>query len=55
MNLNSLNRFIDPVILDRGRDYVCGGHVLSIEETSDLVYRAEVEGSKLYEVYVELD
>lgn len=55
MNLNSLNHFIDPVILDRGWDYVLGGHVLSIAEEGDLVYCAEVEGSELYEVYVELD
>lgn len=31
-----------------------GGHVLSIAEEGDLVYRAEVVGSELYEVYVEL-
>jgi uncharacterized Zn finger protein len=54
LNLNSLNRFIDPIILDRGREYVLGGYVLSIAKEGDLVYRAEVEGSELYEVYVEL-
>lgn len=32
-----------------------GGHILSIAVEGDLVYRAEVEGSELYEVYVELD
>jgi hypothetical protein len=55
LNLNNLGKYLDPVILDRGRDYVLGGHVLSIENIGNLVYRAEVEGSELYEVYVELD
>ncbi|MBP1994130.1 SWIM zinc finger family protein [Paenibacillus eucommiae] len=55
MNLNNLRKYVDPVILDRGRDYLKGGHVLSIEEIEDLVYRAEVEGSEIYEVHIELD
>jgi hypothetical protein len=55
LNLNNLSKCLDPVILDRGREYLLGGHVLSIEDIGDLAYRAEVEGSELYEVYVELD
>jgi uncharacterized Zn finger protein len=55
LNLNNLSKYLDPVILDRGREYLLGGHVLSIEDIGDLDYRAEVEGSELYEVYVELD
>jgi uncharacterized Zn finger protein len=55
LNLNNLSKYLDPVILDRGREYLLGGHVLSIEDIGDLAYRAEVEGSELYEVYVELD
>ncbi|MGO0063459.1 SWIM zinc finger family protein [Brevibacillus fluminis] len=54
MKLSNLNNFIDPVILERGQEYIFGGHVLSIEETGDLVFRAEVQGSERYEVYVEL-
>jgi hypothetical protein len=55
MKLSNLSYFIDPVILDRGREYIVGGHVILVEEVGNLFFRAEVQGSKLYEVYVELD
>lgn len=62
MKLNNLSNSIDPVInsidpviLARGREYISGGHVLLVEEVDDLVFRAEVQGSESYEVYVELD
>ncbi|MBD2864621.1 SWIM zinc finger family protein [Paenibacillus oceani] len=55
MNLNNLDKWIDPVILARGQAYADEGSVLSIEEQEDGTYYAEVEGSELYEVYVELD
>src|SRR5665647_492263 len=54
MNLYQLSKSIDPIILDRGRDYVLDGCVLSIEIMGDKAYRAEVEGSQLYEVYIKL-
>ena len=31
------------------------GQVILVDEVSNLVFRAEVEGSEVYEVYVELD
>lgn len=46
---------MDPVILARGQAYVDQGHVVSIDEQEDGTYYAEVEGSELYEVVVELD
>jgi hypothetical protein len=55
LKLNNLNSSIDPVILDRGRQYLLGGYVLKLEEAGHLVFRAEVEGSELYEVYIELN
>ncbi|WP_199621658.1 SWIM zinc finger family protein [Paenibacillus alkalitolerans] len=55
MNLNNLSEYVDPVILERGRQYLSGGHVHEIEEIDTLVFQAEVEGSELYEVTVELD
>lgn len=54
MNLYQLTKSIDPVILDRGRDYLLDGNILSIEIMGNNTYRAEVEGSQLYEVYIEL-
>jgi hypothetical protein len=50
-----MNSYIDPVIMDRGRGYLSGGHIVLLEEVGELIYRAEVEGGELYEVYVELD
>ncbi|WP_180316662.1 SWIM zinc finger family protein [Shouchella shacheensis] len=41
--------------MDRGRDYVRRGHVLSVEALDHLRFRGEVEGSDVYEVYVQLD
>ena len=46
---------INPVIMDRGRQYWLDGNILLLEEISDLVYRAEVKGSAVYEVTVVLD
>ena len=55
MNLSTLSGSIDPVILDRGRDYVSLGYVRSIKESENGVYVASVRGSELYEVVVRLD
>ncbi|WP_019419808.1 SWIM zinc finger family protein [Paenibacillus sp. OSY-SE] len=54
MNLHHLSKSIDPVIINRGRDYVLAGYVRSIKKIKDGLYRALVEGSDLYEVLVEL-
>lgn len=55
MNLNDLSRFIDPVILDRGHDYMLDGNIVRIREAGNRIYHAEVEGSDLYLVQVKLD
>lgn len=55
MRLNNITHYIDPVILDRGREYVLSGYILKLEMMNELIYRAEVEGSELYEVIVEFD
>jgi uncharacterized Zn finger protein len=55
MMLNNIISHIDPVILDRGREYVLCGYIRKLERLKNLVYRAEVIGSELYEVSVELD
>ena len=55
MNLNNFDSCIDKKILTRGIDYYKNNQVISIEETDDNLYEAEVEGSDLYLVEVELD
>jgi len=55
MKLCNLSNYIDHVILHRGQEYLLADHVHLVEEAGDMVYRAEVQGSELYEVYVELD
>lgn len=54
MKLNQIENSIDPIILERGEVYRKNGHILSINETEPLVYHAEVEGSELYDVEVQL-
>lgn len=55
MNLQDLELLMDEKILARGYDYYAKGRIISVEETDKNVYRAEVEGSELYSVEVELD
>lgn len=55
MHLTDVTSEIDPVILDRGREYLLSGCVRSLEKVGEQIYRAQVEGSELYEVVVELD
>jgi len=55
MNLNNFESHIDKKILARGYDYYQSGCVTSVEEIDDNVYAAEVEGTELYTVEVELD
>lgn len=54
MNLNNFESYIDKKILARGYDYFENDCVSSIEEIDDN-YKAEVEGTDLYTVEVELD
>lgn len=55
MNLNNFENYIDKTILARGTDYYENDYVVSVEEIDDNVYEAEVEGTELYTVEVELD
>ncbi|MFF2092721.1 SWIM zinc finger domain-containing protein [Paenibacillus sp. NPDC058174] len=55
IKLKQIEDRIDPIILERGEAYRANGHILSIEEIKPRVYHAEVEGSELYEVEIELD
>ncbi|MBK5263559.1 MAG: hypothetical protein JJE17_13500, partial [Peptostreptococcaceae bacterium] len=55
MNLNNFENYIDKKILARGNDYYENDYVVSVEEIDDNVYEAEVEGTELYTVEVELD
>lgn len=55
MHWNDVTNDIDPVILDRGRAYLLNGCVRSLEKIGDQHFRAQVQGSELYEIVVELD
>jgi hypothetical protein len=55
MNLHDFTSHIDEKILERGYDYYEEDCVLSMEETEDNTYAAEVLGGDLYSVEVELD
>ncbi len=45
---------IDPVVLERGRDYLLEGRVQSLEESDKRVYHAVVKGQELYHVEFEI-
>lgn len=55
MNLRNFQSCIDKKIVARGYEYFRNDCVISVEETEKNVYVAEVEGSELYTVEVELD
>jgi hypothetical protein len=55
MNLNDFEIHIDGKILARGYDYFENNCVVSIEKMDDNIYEAEVTGTELYLVNVELD
>ena len=55
MNLHNFESCIDKKIVARGYDYYKNDCVISVEEPEKNVYMAEVEGSELYTVEVELD
>lgn len=54
MNLLNFERHIDKKIVDRGYDYYENHYVTLVEKTGKNVYEAEVAGSELYTVEVEL-
>lgn len=55
MNLHNFESCVDKKIVARGYDYYENNYVTSVEETEKNVYVAEVEGSELYTVEVELN
>lgn len=55
MNLKNFENYIEKKILARGYDYYENNYVTSVEETEENVFEAEVEGTELYTVEVELD
>ncbi|WP_067623115.1 SWIM zinc finger family protein [Alicyclobacillus acidiphilus] len=55
MNLSDFLGEVDADILMRGRDYLDEGRIRSLEQDTDGVYHAIVQGSELYRVDVEID
>lgn len=55
MNIKDFEKSFDKKILERGKEYYNSGCVYSLEKTSDKSYTAEVDGSDVYEVDVDLD
>ncbi|NLI93453.1 MAG: hypothetical protein GX434_15100 [Peptococcaceae bacterium] len=55
MNLDDFQDYIESRIVERWRAYYQDGCVLSLEENEPCCYQAEVEGSDVYLVNVELD
>ncbi|MDE6781439.1 MAG: SWIM zinc finger family protein [Ruminococcus sp.] len=55
MKLKNFEKHFDKTILQRGKNYYYDGAVLSVEKISENEYTAEVEGSEIYEVTVEID
>lgn len=53
--LTQFEQYIDPTILGRGKNYFHEGAVVDIEEVDTGSFEAQVEGSELYEVWVQLD
>jgi hypothetical protein len=54
LKLEQLEHSIDPVILERGVLYRQNDHIFAINEVEPRVYHAEVEGSKFYNVEIQL-
>ncbi len=54
MNLRNFEQHIDPVILERGIDLYKSGAVLEAEEVRKGIWQAEVEGTKVYNIEVDL-
>lgn len=52
MTLNNFESELDPVIVERGRDYFLSGAVTDLEEEDAFAWRAIVSGSDDYEVSV---
>ncbi len=55
INLQNFEGYIDPIIYLRGLDYFRQGKVKYVQENDEQMYSARVEGTKTYDVEVELD
>lgn len=55
MNLDNFEDFIDLNITEKGREYYESNLVINIEELSKSVYKAEVQGTNIYQVLVHLN
>ena len=55
MTLNDFEKDFSKTILQRGKKYYISGAVQSVKKVAENTYHAEVDGSDLYEVTVELD
>lgn len=52
LTLANFEQLIDPAILQRGRDYCDGGHVVDLEEIEAGCWQALVEGTETYRVSI---
>lgn len=52
--LKDFESFIDDKIRERGYRYFMNGHITYLEETKPDKWRAEVQGSELYQIHVEI-
>lgn len=55
MRLDSLDEIVDPLVVLRGKQYHLDGRVVTLKRAGNNEWRAEVEGTDLYEVLVEWD
>lgn len=55
MNISNFEEFLDVVILERGWDYFCDGHVEKITEKEEGIFEANVVGSDDYTVRIQLE
>ena len=55
MNLSDFEEYFSPRILERGKEYYQNHHVITLDRIEEGYYEAEVEGSQIYTVFVELE
>ena len=54
MNITDFEEYFSPRILERGKEYYRNHHVITLDRIEEGYYEAEVEGSQIYTVFVEL-
>jgi len=55
LKLSNFKTVIDKPILERGRRYLRGGHVVDLKEVSKGRWLARVEGNEIYEIAIQQD